>query len=500
MTFANVSASLSHDRCHESRKLLEMRRKIQAGWVVGLGALALSACAVAQTSQETPSVDPLQWLNASLEQVTTRVLPAVVRIEVASYRPVTDKGDEDNEPKVQTLTKERSSGSGVIVDPQGYIVTAFHLVKGARRIRVELDSRVHPKTPPDRVDDHKRKSSFEARIVGTLEDADLAVLKIDAVDLPTISFSDSDNLKQGQLVAALGSPEGLRDSFSLGVVSSAHQQVESDDSMAYIQTDAAIAHGSSGGPLVDIQGGMVGINVFSITEQGKEQGLGFAVPSAMVRFVYEQIRHHGCVPRAYLGVYIQGITPTIASALLLPTDSGVIVAGSAPNSPDEKGALRAGDVVASFDGMQVQNVPQLTWALLHKRPGDHVSLEIWRNANKIVLDFSLVGAPPNSAAALSTIDIEENLVVKLGIVGSAQKREPASPSTLTSGVLVVALLSGTGVESELAAGDVIRSLNNVPINSVEQLRTIVDGFKPGNAVALQVDRKGKPMYVAFEMD
>ena len=480
-----------------------MKRTIQVGWAVGLVALVLSVYAAAQTPQEKPSVDPLQWLNASLEQVTTKISPAVVRIEVASYRPLADKNDEDdNEAKVQTLTKERSAGSGVIVDPEGYIVTAFHLVKGARRIRVELDSRVHPKTPPDRIDDPTPKLSLEARIVGTFKDADMAVLKIEARDLPVISFSDSANLKQGQLVAALGSPEGLRNSLSLGVVSSVDRQIEPDDSMEYIQTDAAIASGSSGGPLVDVQGGMVGINVFSISERGRELGLGFAVPSAMVRFVYEQIRQYGGVPRAYLGMDIQGITPTLASALRLPTDSGVIVAGGTPKSLTEKAALQAGDVLAGFDGTHVQNIPQLTWALLHKHPGDHVSLEIWRNSNKIVLDFSLVGAPPDSKDPLATIDIEENLVAKLGIVGSAQKHEANGPPSRESrsGVLVVARLRGTDVEPELVAGDVIRSVNADPITSVTQLRTMLDSFKPGDAIALQVERKDKLMYVAFEMD
>jgi serine protease Do len=247
---------------------------------------------------------------------------------------------------------------------------------------------------------------------------------------------------------------------------------------------------------------MVGINAFTITERGREYGLGFAVPSTVVRFAYEQIRQNGFVPRAYLGVYIQGITPTLASALVLPTDSGVIVAGGATDAPPEKATLQAGDVLASFDGMDVQNVPQLTWALLHKHPGDRASLEIWRNSRKIILDFRLVGAPARSEAALSTMNIAENLVAKLGIVGSTQKHEPKETlfSQSRPGVVVVARLGGTDSEPELATGDVIRSVNNVPVTSVAQLRTMVDALKSGDAIALQVERNGKPMYVAFEMD
>ena len=494
-----VLTSLQRD---ETERLWKMKRTNQARWAVGLGALVLAVWANAQAPQERPSVDPLQGLNASLEQVTTKISPAVVRLEVASYRPLAEKNDEGSEANVQTLTKERSAGSGVIVDPEGYIVTAFHLVKGARRIRVELDSRAHPQTPLDRIDDHTPKSSFAAKVVGTFEDADLAVLKIEARDLPVISFSEPPSLKQGQLVAALGSPEGLRNSFSLGVVSSVDRQIDSDDSMDYVQTDAAIAPGSSGGPLVDVQGGMVGINVFTITERGRELGLGFAVPTAMVRFAYEQIRQYGCVRRAYLGLDVQGITPTLASALRLPVDSGVIVAGGGPGSTPEKTALQPGDVLARFDGMHVRNIPQLTWALLHKHPGDHVNLEIWRNSSKIILDFALAGPPPNSEGSLATMDIEENLVAKLGIVGTAQRPEITGPPSKESksGVLVAARLGETDVEPELKAGDVIRSVNATPITSVGQLRAMIDGFKPGDAIALQVERKGKLKYVAFEMD
>ncbi len=476
-----------------------MKQMIQLCWAVGLVSVVLSLRADAQAPQEKPAVDPLQLLNAYLERIPTKVYPALVHIAVASYGPLSD---EDDDVKSQTLTKQRGSGSGVIVDPDGYIVTAFHVVEGARRIRVELDKRVHAMTPAPQIDDHKPKSSFEAKIVGTFKDGDLAVLKIDARNLPTISFSESDKLKQVQLVIALGNPVGLRNSLSLGVVSSVAQQIGPDDSMVYIQTDAALAPGVSGGPLVDIQGEMVGINVFTITERGREEGLGFAIPSTMVRFVYEQIRAHGDVHWAYLGMDLQGVTPTLASALLLPSDSGVIVASVTPGSPAEKAALKAGDVLLSFDGTPLRTVPQLSWAMLHKRPGDHVGIEVARKSSKIVLDLRLVEAPPDSEDSLGAINIEESLVAKLGVVGSARRHgaTEAPSRESSSGVLVVARLRGTDSQPDLSVGDVIRSVNAVTISSLAQLSAMIDGFKPGDAIALQVERKGKLMYVAFEMD
>jgi serine protease Do len=483
---------------HEREELLNMSRSIHRHRV-GLVALALSLCANAQSAQERSSIDVVLGMSTPVEELSTKVSPAVVHIEVSSYR--TSAADDD-EMKNQTLAKRQGSGSGVIVDPDGYIITASHVIKGARRIRVELDKRVRAKTPAGSLFNGKSRSSFEARVIGISKEADVAVLKIDAQSLPTIAFSESNDLKQGQLVAALGSPEGLRNSLSLGVVSSVAQQIEPDDSLVYVQTDVALAPGSSGGPLVDIQGGMVGINVFSLTERGREEGLGFAVPSAMVRFVYNQIRHYGFVPRPCLDVDVQGITPTLASALQLPTDSGVIVAGAGRGRLAENEVLQAGDVLVSLDGTPLQNVPQLTWLLLHKQIGDRPRIEIARNASRIVLEVSLVSEPPDPETSIAATEIEENLVSKLGIVGSARKRVSAEPTSAGSrpGVLVVARLRESDTVAELAIGDVIRSVNSVPISSVAQLRTTIEGFKPGDAIALQVERMGKLRYVAFEMD
>jgi len=304
------------------------------------------------------------------------------------------------------------------------------------------------------------------------------------------------------LVAALGSPEGLRNSLSLGVVSSVAQQIGPDDSLAYIETDAALAPGSSGGPLIDVQGGIVGINVSSVMDGGRQVGLGLAVPSTIVRFAYEQIRRYGCVPRASLGMDIQGVTPTLASALRLSSDSGVIVAGVVSGSPAEKASVRAGDVILTFAGIHLKTVPQLAWALLHKRSGEHVVLEIARGSQQIELSLRLTGEPPDSGDGLTASDIEENALNKLGIVGSAFKRGGIGPHARgsSSGVLVTAKLSGADMQPELVVGDVIRSVNGVSVTAVAPLRVMLDTFKPGDAIALQVERNGKLMYVAFEMN
>jgi serine protease Do len=477
-----------------------MKRFIESG-VMGLLAMVVSVTARGQVTQEKLSMDLLQSLNASLGQLTARVSPAVVHIRVASYRSSADE-QEGNEEKSQIFRKQRGAGSGVIVDPDGYIVTALHLVEGERRIRVELNNRAVRTVPAGQTQDYKAKLSYDATFVGSFKEADIAVLKIEARHLPILSFAESDNLKQGELVAAMGSPEGLRNSLSLGVVSSVAQQIEPDDPMSYIQTDAALAPGSSGGPLVDVQGGIVGINVFSLTDKGREEGLGFAVPSGMVRFIYEQIREFGCVPRPYVGLEVQGVTPTLAAALGLPTDSGIVVAGVAPGSPAQQASVHAGDLILAFAGRTLESVPQLNWAILHKRAGQHVVLEIARKSTKMSLNLTLVGAPPDSGAGVAAADIEQNSLDKLGVVGSVSKYSATEPRAKDSspGVLVTAKLSGNEMQPELAIGDVIRSVNGVSIDSVASLRAVLDSFKSGDAVALQVERKGRLMYITFEMD
>ena len=456
----------------------------------------LVVCSRGQAPKQNSNGDTLRSLNESLEKVATTVFPAIVHIEVVSYEPSSDR---DDDAKVQTVSKQRGSGSGMIVDSSGYVVTAFHVIDKARRIRVELDSHVRSTGEGN---SNKHSLSFEPKVVGIFKEADIAVLKIDANDLPTVSFSSSNSLRQGELVAALGGAEGFRNSLSLGVVSAVERQIEPDDSLVYVQTDAALAAGCSGGPLVNIQGEMVGMDVFSITERGRIERLGFAVPSDVVRYVYQQIRQYGYVPRPYLGIDVQGITPPLASALQLPTDAGIIVSGVAAGSPAEKAALQAGDVIVSIDGVSTRSVPQLMWTLLHKRQGEHVRLEVVRKSNTVMLNLLLAALPPDAEDSRPPDDVEETAVPRLGIMVSGRKPELTEEKSkhINGGVMVIAQLRGIDPEPQLNAGDVIRSINAISITSATQLRTVLDSFHSGDAIALHVERKGKLMYIAFELD
>jgi len=478
-----------------------MKRTILLCWASSLSSLLLSVEARPQSAHESPDVGSLQQLNVSLEDLTARVAPSVVRIQVVGYEPSDDK-DVGSESRI--FTKQRGSGSGVIIDPEGYIITAYHVTEAAKRIRVEVDRKAYGASTPDQVVGAEPHSSMDARIVGTFKDADLAVLKIDARDLRCLTFSDSDKLRQGQLVVALGSPLGLRNSVSLGVVSSVARQIEPDDHMVYVQTDAALNSGSSGGPLVDVQGRIVGMNVFSVSKGTGSEGVGFAIPGETARYLYEEIRKYGQVRLAYAGMSVQDITPALAAALHLPRDRGVIVSDVAASSPAQRANLQPGDVLLSLEGKVLSDVPQFELAWLHKHPGDQMRLAGARNTGTVVMEVALVKPPPNAQDLSAEVekDVEKNSVAKLGIV-AAEKVEQAErlPMRSASGVLVAARLGEAETEERgLLIGDVICSVNATSITSIAQLRSTLDNFKPGDPIALQVERKGKLMYVAFELD
>jgi len=240
----------------------------------------------------------------------------------------------------------RGSGSGVILSSDGYIVTNGHVVQGARKVRVRLQGlERHPTATSSEV-----LGPIEAKLVGVDRQTDLAVLKIDMTGLPALQLADSDTLKQGQVVFAFGSPLGLENSVTMGVVSATARQIDPDNPSIFIQTDAPINPGNSGGPLVDVDGHVVGINTFILTQSGGNEGLGFAIPSNVVRNIYDQIRTEGHVHRGQIGVFLRTISPELVEGLHLPVNHGLLLEDVAPGSPADKAGLKAGDVITSIGG------------------------------------------------------------------------------------------------------------------------------------------------------
>src|SRR5580658_1937871 len=321
---------------------------------------------------EPPMV--LQQLNSAIEQLTARISPAVVQILVTSYGAL----EEKDHSQTALITREHVIGSGVIVDSNGYIMTNAHVVEGAQRIHVALPL---PSVDfPDQIPPVGKQRVVEARLIGLHKDTDLALLKIEQTGLPTLSLGVHRPAHQGQLVFAMGSPEGLENSVTMGVVSSVARQADPNRPMVYIQTDAPINPGNSGGPLVDSEGYVVGINTFILSEAGGSEGLGFAIPARVVRFVYESLRKYGHVHRIEVQAGAQTITSSLAKGLGLAQNWGVIIDDVTPGGPADAGGLKIGDIVISADDRPIGTLPAFT-AALYLHPLDvSLKLEVLRGS------------------------------------------------------------------------------------------------------------------------
>ena len=310
---------------------------------------------------------------------------------------------------------QRILGSGVIVDPEGYIITNAHVVEGAVRVRVVLFSSENSNSPHATL--RSRTTTMDARVLGVHAETDLALLKIEASGLPSLPFGRYQDVRQGQMVFAFGSPEGLSNSVTMGVVSSIARQPDPDRPMVYIQTDAPINPGNSGGPLVDIEGRVVGINTFILTQGGGNEGLGFAIPSGVVRRIYQQLRKQGHVHREEIGASVQTITPTLAAGLGLPQDYGVIVSDVTPGGPAESAGLKVQDIILTLDGKPVMNVPQFAAAFQLRRMPAPLQLEVVRASEKISLEIPVVEQQDDMDRLADSLDPVKDLVPQLGILG-----------------------------------------------------------------------------------
>jgi serine protease Do len=344
---------------------------------------------------------------------------------------------------------------------------------------------------------------MEARIVGTASDIDLALLKVEATGLHALPLADYDRIRQGELVFAFGSPEGLQNSVTMGVVSSIARQPDPDSPRIYIQTDAPINPGNSGGPLVNVDRELVGLNTFILTESGGSQGLGFAIPSLVIAVAYPQLRRYGHLHRGVIGINVQAITPALAAGLGLSRTSGVMVSDVMRDGPADIAGVQVQDIVATVNGKPVNSVPTLELELSTRTAGEMVMMGLVRGSRTVSLPVSVI-EEPHSIDQLSDIaDPATNAVRKLGIVGVDITDTTAAllPGLrISSGVLVAAReqeAPGTGVP--LLVGDVIHTLNTFAVRSLDGLRVLVDGIKAGSDVVLQIERDGRLMFVTFQI-
>jgi serine protease Do len=333
---------------------------------------------------------------------------------------------------------------------------------------------------------------------------DLALLKVEASDLPTLPLRLDRNAQPGELVFAIGSPEGLQNSVTMGVISSAWRQPDPDNPMIYLQTDAPINPGNSGGPLIDPTGAVVGINTFILSSAGGNEGLGFAIPARIVDFVYRDLRKYGHVRHTEIGVVAQTITPTMAEGLGLAQEWGVVIADVSAHGPADRAGIKPEDIVVSVDGRTMLGLTAFA-AALYQHPSDQlVQVEVLRGTQKLSFYIPAVQAQDRMDQLIDVADPVKSYSAKLGIFGLSfvgELRSLLPDIRIASGVIVVGQAPGfTSVKSGLRTGDVIHSVNRTAIDSVEDLNSAMARLKSGSAAVLQIERQGQIQYLAFEME
>ncbi|MBV8438336.1 MAG: trypsin-like peptidase domain-containing protein [Silvibacterium sp.] len=468
--------------------------------------LAFALPVEAQNLQaQTPPADSsiLEQYDQAIDKVAERTMQSVVRIEVTGFGTPEHDSDKDQTSDQQTLERQRSIGSGVIVDPDGYIVTNNHVVQGALRIRVILA----PATVELMIGNTTLASTqhvYEAKLIGANRFSDLAVIKINASGLPHIPLPESYQVHLGQTVIAIGAPEGLDHTVTKGIVSAAGRQPELDRPMVYVQTDAPINPGNSGGPLVDRNGSLVGINTFIFTSGGGSEGLGFAIPEPVVRFVYNELKQHGIVRGVTIGARAQTITGPLAAGLKLPQDWGVIITDVEEGRPAARAGLEPGDIVKTMDSLPVDSLPKYTALLYMHQRGTPLRMVVLRKGNPVTLSVTPMDLPPAVDSLSDLIDPKKDLIAPLGIFvfDLDDSLAEALPSIRSKrGVIVAGLLGEEPATlADLQVGDVVRAVNGKSVTNSDEFRKSLAGFNPGDPVVLEVERQSAMMYVAFEME
>jgi len=467
---------------------------------------AFAQSAAARTDSDAPALVPrtpasanlLRALDNSLESIVSKVSPAVVQIVVTGYGPSEEHGHTD----ASRIVRQHATGTGVIVDPDGYIITNAHVVDGAQRIKVIL--------APPAVDSPLELQPIhagqilEARLVGSHKQSDLALLKVDATHLPNVNLRSDVRVHQGELVFAIGTPEGLRNTVTMGVISSLARQLDADNPMVYIQTDAALNPGNSGGPLVDIDGNVIAINTLILSEGGGSEGLGFAIPAAIVDFDYRNLRKSGHVQRVAVGLRTQNITPVLAAGLGLARSWGAIVCDIADGGAAEAAGLQLNDIVLAVDGRPILGLPDFIMALYIHPPNQVLKIDVLRGVNPMSFYVFVKVYHENIDDLADIPGLQKSLVQRLNIFVTdldGEVRPLVQATRSDSGVLVVAQISGSNaIDTGLETGDIIRAFDRTALQTTSQFEALVHNLKSGDPVVLQVERKGRLQYLAFEMD
>jgi serine protease Do len=451
------------------------------------GHLILLQAPLAATPDSGVSSDILTQLGDAMSRVSERVKPAVVNISTSKTvktprlpfdDPILRKFFGEGQTQKQ---KVFSLGSGVIATPDGYIVTCNHVIEGAEDIVVRLnDSR-----------------EFKGKIVGLDSRTDIAIIKITAENLPTVAWGDSDKLRTGAVVIAIGNPYGLNQTVTMGIVSATRRAgmglIDYED---FIQTDASINPGNSGGALVNSKGDLIGINDAIFSTTGGNQGIGFAIPSSMAKNVMDGIISQGKVVRGYLGVQVQPLTADLAKQFGMKNEKGILVVDVTEGGPADKGGIKRGDVIVGFDSKDLDNPFQLKNIVASSKPGKMVEIKVVRDGKPLILPVMITELPTETVAAPATEmnnalkgvtvqDLNADMLQQLGITRDIQ------------GVVVMNVDEESRALGVLKRGDIVMEINRKPVGSLSAFREVTSKISQKDDVLLLVMRGGYVQYITL---
>jgi serine protease Do len=460
-------------------------------------------CAFSAAAQETASMQP--GVIATFAPIVEKVAPSVVTVfttqtvsRTAAPFPLSDDalrqffgGQLPQRQGKQTL---QGLGSGVIVSPDGYILTANHVVSGAEEIMVGLGTELR---------------KYKAKKIGTDPGTDVALLKIDEQNLPAITFADSEKARAGDIVLAVGNPFGLRQTVTMGIISAVGRGgVGIVDYENFIQTDAAINMGNSGGALVDIKGQLLGINTAIFSRTGGNQGVGFAIPANLARDVMQSLREKGRVVRGYIGASVQPLTPELAEAMKLKGPlTGALVGEVTPNTPSQKAGIKTGDVITAVKGKKINDARELRLMIGSMAPGTKVQIEVNREGQKKMFDVDLAEMPPGTTeegpeaspeesaqpekttvfGGVAVVDITDDIRTALNL-----------PRDVHGAVIAEVDADSPAGKAGLREGDVIQEVNKQPVKNAKDLVAVSKKLKPNEKILIRVYSQGRSGYVALE--
>ena len=399
------------------------------------------------------------------------------------FRPFLPEPEERDSPADRM--RPESLGSGFIISKDGYILTNYHVVKNAQKIIVRLNDR----------------REMEAKLIGSDERSDIALLKIAATNLPTVKIGESASLEAGEWVLAIGSPFGFDHSVTAGIVSATGRALQSETYVPFIQTDVAINPGNSGGPLFNLKGEVVGINSQIYTRSGGFMGLSFAIPIDIAMNVVAQLRENGFVSRGWLGVVIQEVSKELAESFGLEKAEGALVVKVLSNSPADKGGIEVGDIILKFNDSSINLSVDLPHKVGVVPPGQEAVLDIVRAGQALSLSL-VIGMLPSEkklASELPATKIEALQNNPLGVVLADLSAEQQQQFSMTAGVIVKQVMEGVGATAGLIPGDIISMLNGTEVQSVSHLLELIKESPKRKAVPMRIVRRGSPLFIAIKL-